>query len=167
MFDGMAQVYDTAADSLSVTRFKDFVFNVGAILDTGRTTARSIRQIPTPELVLHGSAVAEALGVPRATVAYEAQSRFTQALKGALAPLLAVSFLLVGGFSRFGLWRQILAAVAALIVLEALDSSTGDLVRRGALAWPAAFLPAATAALTVVLVLVWAGAPRRNRRASP
>lgn len=108
--------------------------------------------------------MADELGTTRAAVAYEAQSRFTQALKGGIAPLLGFSFLLLGGFSRFGLWRQILLAIAALIVFEALDSTAGDLVRRGTLPWPVAFLPAAMASALVLAVLAWAGAPRRRWR---
>lgn len=164
MFDGMAQVFDASTDSLSVTHFKDFVFNVGAILGTGSKNRRSIREVSTPDLVLNGAAIAEEMGLTRAAIAYEAGSRVTQALKGGLAPLLGFSVLLLGGFSRFGLWRQILGAVTVLIVFEALDSSVGDLVRRGSLPWPAAFLPALAAAATVTAVLGWVAAPRSRRR---
>lgn len=164
MFDGMAQVFDAGADTLSVTHFKDFVFNIGAILDTGTEGARSIREVPTLELITRADAVSEELGRSRASIAYEAQSRFSQALKGAIAPLLGFSFLMLGGFSRFGLWRQIVAAIFALIIFEGLDSTAGDLVRRGVLPWPAGFLPAAVAAAAVAGVLAWASRPRTLRR---
>lgn len=163
MFDGMAQVYNALGDSLSVTHFDDFVFDVGAILDTGTAGVRSVRQVPTVELLTARAALAAELGRTPASLSYEAASRFTQALKGALAPVLGFAVLLLGGFSRFGLWKPIIGAVALLVVFEALDSTAGDLVRRGVVPWPLAFAPALAVCALVAGVLTLAGAPRGRR----
>jgi lipopolysaccharide export system permease protein len=163
MFDGMAQVYETERDALTVTRFRDFTYNVGAIIDTIGAEARTLREVRTGELLFGPAAVAVELDMPLHAIRHEAHSRFTQALKGALAPLLGFSVLLLGGFSRFGLWPQMLAAVFAVIGFEAADSTLSDLVRRGTLPWPLAYLPAVATGLAVAALLHRAGAPRRAR----
>lgn len=163
MFDGMAQVYNAATDSLSVTRFADFTFNVGALIAPNVEPRPDLRAAPTLALVTRSARVAAETGRSLDAVREELHARFTQALKGAAAPVLGFAFMMIGSFSRFGLWRQFLGAITAVIVFEAADSSALDLVRRGVFAWPIAYLPALGAAVAAGAALYHAGAPRRRK----
>ena len=70
-------------------------------------------------------------------------------------PLVGFAALLVGGFSRFGVWRQIIGAVIALIVVQMLTQAGQGAVRRDADAWVLAYAgPLFGLALAMFLLLL-------------
>ena len=78
--------------------------------------------------------------------------------------------LLVGGFSRFGLWRQIFGGIVALIVLKSFDNAMAGLVRREAAPWLATYA-SSVVGLALAGALLWIAAPpgllsRRRRVAA-
>ena len=85
--------------------------------------------------------------------------------------LVGFSALLIGGFNRFGLWRQILAAVVILIVLASLDNFMNDFARRNEAYWPLVYL-ATLVGLATTGALLWLSArpaifSRRRQRTAP
>lgn len=154
MIDGMSQVFDTESRLLQVTRFRDFAFDLDGLIDTTTTGRRSPNELPTAQL-LAASEEAQALtGTSRARLIAEAHERISNAFNGFVAPLIGFAALLVGGFSRFGIWRQILAAIGALIVVQLLTQAGQGAVRGDASLWLMAYVgPAFGFVLAMVLLL--------------
>jgi lipopolysaccharide export system permease protein len=83
---------------------------------------------------------------------------------GLAAPLLGFAALMLGGFSRFGLWRQMGLAVGLLIGMQLLWTWGGSEAIQTEGAWPAVYL-APLVGLFTALGLLWYGQqPRRLRR---
>jgi lipopolysaccharide export system permease protein len=154
MFDGMAQTLRLKDQSLAVTRFADFSYDIGALIDTTPRSRRSLREMPTMALLFPTEAVTAETGASRGQSLYEGHGRISQALLAVVAALTGFAALLVGGFSRFGLWRQIVGAVFALILLKSLDNAMAGLVRRTPELWPLAYV-ATLAGLALTGALLW------------
>ena len=135
MIDGMAQSFDEDSRRLSVTRFQDFAFDLDGLVDGVSRNRRHPGELSTPAL-LAASPEAQALtGANRAVLISEAHERFSDALNGLIAPLIGFAALLVGGFSRFGVWRQILGAICALILVQMVTQAGQGAVRSNAELW--------------------------------
>ena len=161
MFDGMAQVLDRRTQRLSVTRFADFTFDIGALLTASVRPDRTISELSTPELLWPTPALLKETGETARGLFFEANSRFAEPLLAISVTLVGFSCLLVGGFSRFGLWRQIVLAVTLLTLLQGFAIFAGDLGSRMPQGWTLAYAaPLAGLAMSWGL-LWWAGRPRR------
>ncbi len=170
MLDGMAQTYSAATGRLATTSFTDFAYDIGSLVDVLTPGASSIKQLPTRELIWATEAAQQETGASAAALMYEGHGRINQAVLAVVAALVGFSAMLVGGYSRFGLWRQILGAIVALIVLKSLDNAMADLARRDTALWPATY-GASVVGLLVAPVLLWIsdrpGLFRRRRAAAP
>lgn len=169
MIDGMAQVYDTGSRRLSVTRFDDFAFDLEGLVDAVTSGRRSPNELPTPMLFSASRATQELTGSSRARLLAEAHERISNALNGLVAPLIGFAALLVGGFSRFGVWRQIMGAIVALIFVQMLTQAGQGAVESDESAWPLAYVGPLVGFLLAMLLLLIADRPTllRWRRRSP
>ncbi|QUS35619.1 LPS export ABC transporter permease LptF [Falsirhodobacter algicola] len=160
MIDGMAQTLENGR--LAVTRFADFTYDIGAMLSPAKRSARRMNELSTIELLHPTDALAEETRSDRAEMVFEGHDRLGQPFLGLAASLIGFAALLMGGFSRFGLWRQIAVAIVLLIVVQMINtvaSSAGPTV-----GWPLAYAaPIAGCAIGAVL-LVWSQRPRRLAR---
>lgn len=139
MLDGMAQAYSGQSKRLSITRFEDFTFDLDGLVDALVTDRRRPKELSTPVL-LQATAETQALTKSsRAILIAEGHERFSNALNGLVAPLIGFAALLVGGFSRFGIWRQILGAIGALIVVQMITQAGQGAVQSDAGRWPLAY----------------------------
>lgn len=165
MFDGILQTTTRADDPrLSVTRFADLTYDLGAMIDVGAGGQRSIDTVTTFELLTMDAADRESsLGVPLPVVLEAVHSRFAQPFLGAATALVGFATLLVGAFTRFGLWRQILGAVCILIFLQLLNTTGTSLALRSAAAWPAVYAAPVTGLAMGAFLLFLAQRPRRRR----
>ena len=78
--------------------------------------------------------------------------------------------LLIGGYSRFGLGRQIVFAIFLLVVVLMIESAVTDPVRANTDLWPLVYLPSAIGFSIVALLLARAANPfgfARTTRPSP
>lgn len=171
MFDGLVQTLEEASGRLSVTHYEQLTLDLGGLIDAPRRGARRLAEWTTRELLgASPDAIAEA-GANKPLALFEAHSRITQSLLCISAPLLGFASLLIGGFSRFGLWRRIFGAVALLVVLQTLNTALTDVALSAPESWPLYYVSTA-AALLVVLALLWIAAHpgtlmRLRRRAVP
>ncbi len=164
MFEGMAQTFDEDSTRLSVTRFDQFTLDISTLLDTPTTDLVRLSEIGTPELL---DPSADLLAQSRTTLPqalYEAHGRFTQSLLCITASLLGFASLLVGGFSRFGVWRRIFGAIAALVLLQTLSTALTDMTLARAANWPLHYVPIAAGLLLVALLLWLSANPGAFRR---
>ena len=163
MVDGLAQTLE--AGRLAVTRFGDFTYDLGAMLEPATRAARRMNELSTRELLWPTEATMTETRSDRAEMIFEGHDRLGQPLLGLAASLIGFAALLLGAFSRFGLWRQIMGAVLLLIVLQLINTLAGAQGPRLAFGWMLAYAAPLTGCVMAVLMLWWAQRPRRQGRA--
>jgi lipopolysaccharide export system permease protein len=163
MFDGMAQVLDLKDARLSVTHFADFTYDLGGLFDTSTRQRSDLREWGTGALMLEAPRVIAESGRTQGEITTELQERLALPLLSPVSAMLGFAALMLGGFSRFGVWKQSALAIAALILVQLLVNTTADAVRRMPSAWMLHYLPAAVGAAISLTMLWWAARPRRVR----
>lgn len=166
MVEGLAQTYDASTRRLSTTRFSDFAYDLGGLIGARGSGRTDERELPTAALLNPGEAVLAATGKPASVLLYEAHARFAQPLLGLVGALIGFAALLSGGFSRFGFWRQVAMAIAALVVLQLLDNAIADRALADPAFLPLVYLPGAAGLAFAAGLLAWAGRRRRMPRAA-
>lgn len=124
MFNGMAQTRSLSNGSLSTITFEDFAYDIGRLINTGANRLIDLREYSTPVLLDPTPEDLERANGGIGAFLYEAHHRFGRALLAFAAPLLGFSALLLGSFSRFGVWRQILWAVGLIIVIQMISNTS-------------------------------------------
>jgi lipopolysaccharide export system permease protein len=161
MFDGMAQTLDQQSGRLSVTRFAEFSYDLGALLKGPGVSGPNADNLDTITLLTANEATAELTGQRLAVLLSEAHSRLSQPLLAIAGALLGFAALMTGGFSRFGLWRQIGAGVAAIIVVQFLSNYASSFAREDAANWAALYVPPAVGVAIAVGMLALSVRSRR------
>ncbi|WP_164658673.1 LPS export ABC transporter permease LptF [Tropicibacter sp. Alg240-R139] len=141
MVDGLAQRMDMEDNRLSTTVFADFSYDISSLIKQDTTRQRNIRAIPTLELIQEPGQITEDEGYTAGQLAEELHLRFARALICVAVTLIGYSSLMLGGFSRFGVWRQALLAFVMLVFLEVLRGVMSDPVLQNADFWPLIYLP--------------------------
>lgn len=161
MFEGMAQTLATAGQTLSVTRFADFSYDIGALIGGAAGRLPAVEELPTPVLLTATEAEARDYGTTRAAMLLEGHERIARPFLALVSALIGFATLLTGGFSRFGLWRQIGAAVGLLVFVQFLANGATGLVTREPALWPVIYLPVAAGLGIAALALSLAGRAHR------
>ena len=164
MVNGLAQVHDSRTNKLVTTNFSDFSQDIGGLVNRDAPQRRAVKHLSTLSLLTNSRDVAQDMLVGRGWVLYEGHGRFAQALMPIVFSLIGFAMLLVGGFSRFGVWRQILFAFVLLVLLEMVKSAVTEPVRNNADLWPLIYLPALIGTALGALVLRLAARPLQWRR---
>jgi len=167
MFQGTAQTLDAETGRLSIIRFKDFTYDIGAAMRNQGLRRLDIRELPTRDLIAADADMADAMGLSLAQMRFAGHERIARALFAVFPPIIAAAMLMLGGFSRFGAWPQILAAVCVVIPFQA----TWNLIETSAirdadlahLAYAQPLAAASTAAAVAALAMRDRGRPGRRR----
>lgn len=134
MLGGQSQTLTRPADGtpprLSVTQFADFTYDLGGLISRKPREVRDIGEISTLALMRDPNGAAQRSGLSPGLVRLELHERMAQPLQAPVAALIGFAALLTGAFSRFGLARQILTAIGALIGVQFLINAVSDLARR-------------------------------------
>lgn len=140
MVDGLTQTLNLATNRLLTTSFDDFVYDVGGLISESTVRSISVNGLstwallnPTPDLIESTRQTADQLIL-------RGHDRIAQAALGFVAGLVGFSALVVGGFSRFGLWRNIMFAVGLVVLLKVLESTGSSIARGNAALWPFMYL---------------------------
>ena len=167
MIDGMSQTLTRNSGRLAVTHFSDFTRDLSGMLGDGLRDARTVSELSTGDLLAAGPALLTETGATRAEFLAEAHDRFAQPFLAIAAALIGFSALLLGAFSRFGLWRQILVAVVMLILMQLVaNAATGAALRNPGL-WPLVYAAPVIGIGMGVATLALSQRPRRLRRLPP
>jgi len=150
MINGLAQTLRTAEQRLFTTTFEDFAYNIGSFIQVKPRVGQSAAQVDTLTLLRATPATQELTNQSAAKLLARAHDRFSQSVLGLVAALLGFSALMVGGFSRFGVWKQIIFAIFLIIVIKAVETVGLNVARRDPGLWIMAYLPSALG-----LVMVW------------
>lgn len=164
MFDGMVQILTLEGQRLSVTRFGDLTYDLGGLIAAQERGARGVGEASTLELLRASDALAAETGETKAGLLFEAHSRFSQPILAAAAALIGFASLLLGAFSRFGLWRQVIVAVLLLLVVQALATATTSFAMRQPNGWALTYAAPLLGLLIGVIELWWSQRPKRLRK---
>jgi lipopolysaccharide export system permease protein len=164
MFDGMAQSIARVGARMSVTRFADFAYDLAGLIKGKVREGRGVDELSTWELLVPAEAALVETGRTRAVFLFEGHNRFAQPFLATAAAMIGFAALLLGAFSRFGLWRQILFAVLLLIVVQTVNTVVTAAGRQDARGWILAYVPPLFGVGIAVALLWLAQRPRRVRR---
>lgn len=165
MVEGSTQTLGREDGRLSVTRFADFTLDLAGLVEIGKTGSVAIGALPTAALLRPEAQVMAAAGVTEAEMLEEGHTRLAGPLLAVAAPLLGFAALMLGSFSRFGLWRQMGVAVGLLIGVQLVWTWGGSVALQSAVAWPAVYAAPILGVAVAGGLLAWAQRPRRLRGA--
>jgi lipopolysaccharide export system permease protein len=106
----------------------------------------------------------------KAELLQEGHNRFSQATLSFVAALIGFVTLMIGSFSRFGLWRQILVAVVILILLKSFDNLMADFALGDEKLWPLVYVPTVAGIALLWVLFLLSSRPaifRRWKRPTP
>ncbi len=170
MVSGMAQDLNYETRRLSTTNFNDLVYDISGLVAAAQPGRRKLNFMSTWELLTRTDASAAEANDTLGEALEEAHLRFQLPLLALVASLVGYSALMVGGFSRLGVTRQIVFAIGLLVVVKLVESAVTDPVRGNPRLWPLVYLPSITG-IIIACLLLWQAArpyrPRRPRRADP
>ena len=159
MVAGLAQTIQRDGDRLFTTFFDDFSHDISSLISRGEISLDRVEFASTRDMLRDPEAVVERTGRSYGIVMSELHGRMTAALMCVVAALVGFSTLMVGSFSRFGVWRQIGLAFGLLLGLKIVESVVvAPVLVNGAL-WPLLYLPPLIGGAVSVLLLVLAMRP--------
>ncbi len=167
MIDGLVQRLLKGDQRLSTTTFDDFTYDIGSLVRIPDGVNRRSREVPTLELLFPTPALEAETGRSRSRLIAEGHDRFADPMLATVGALIGFATLLLGGFSRFGIWKQIVAAILLIVAVKAVESVTTTAVRGNAELWPLSYVPALSGLAIAMAELVWAQKPAILRRRRP
>ncbi|MEO9653054.1 MAG: LPS export ABC transporter permease LptF [Roseobacter sp.] len=160
MVDGMAQRLDTTSDRLSTANFRDFSFDISTLVQTSVNLRPDPEQMTTLELMQPWDVLAQDTGEHIGSIVQIFHARFADPLFCVIAALIGFSTLLIGGYSRFGVWREVALAFGLLVFIDGVRSTLQSPVRTDPTLWPLLYAPSVASAFIVILLLWLAAKPR-------
>lgn len=164
LVDGQAQEYDRQTGRLAVTRFDDFTIDIGGMLAATAQRRANADELSTPVLLRAAPEVQEQTRMTAAELQLEGHNRLAQPFLAAAAALAGFSCLLVGSFSRFGPWRQILGAILLGIVVQLVATWSTGWAAEAQGRWPMAYAAPVLGLAASGLLIWWSQRPRRIPR---
>jgi lipopolysaccharide export system permease protein len=164
MLDGLAQNVAADGQRLFTTHFDDFSYDISRLVSQNVLNLDRIAFAGTPELIRDPAAVAKRTGVTLGVAVTALHARFAQALLCIVAALIGFATLLQGGFSRFGVWRQILTAFLLLIGVKLVEGAVAGPVLAAPSIWPLLYLPGVVGFALAWVLLYSAANPGLLRR---
>ena len=165
MFNGLVQQVDGKTQRLSLTRFADFTYDLAGLIPQVTPGARNIDALSTAELLAADPADLAETGSTRAEFLYDGHNRFAQPFLAVGAALIGFAALLMGSFSRFGLWRQVGVAIVLLVAVQGVSSAATGFGLRTDRGWIWAYAAPIFGMVLGIGMLWWSERPRRVRRA--
>lgn len=166
MVDGLALRLNRAGRTLASTRFEDAAYDISELTRKSDLGQRSIEAISTVELLGDLDTLAAQEGHSIGQLVDELHQRFSWVAICVAVAMVGYATLMLGSFSRFGLWPQIFGAFTILVLLEGVRGFVSPLVIGDPQLWPLLYAPAALGVIVSGLFLALAGRPliRRRRR---
>ncbi|MFM7443601.1 MAG: LptF/LptG family permease [Tabrizicola sp.] len=163
MVDGSTQALTREGARMSVTRFSDFTLDLAGLVSVDGGGQVALNALPTRMLLAASPEAQAATGASLAQLLEEGHSRLASPLLSVAAPLIGFAALMLGSFSRFGLWRQMALAVGLLIAQQLVWTWSGAVALTQAGAWAALYLGPLAGIVTATGLLWFAQRPRRRR----
>jgi len=164
MVDGLAQRLTNESLSLSTAKFQDFSFDITTLIKTDEEIAVRLPFLTSDQLLSDWASIAARTETSTGAVAEELHGRIARATFCFVTALIGFATLLVGGFSRFGVRREIIIAFLVLIALDGMRGSLSGPVLANAGLWPILYAPSVLGGLIVCGLLWHASGGRVFRR---
>ncbi|MEO0904597.1 MAG: LptF/LptG family permease, partial [Pseudomonadota bacterium] len=164
MLDGMVQTLRNEDQRLFTTTFDDFAYNISSLMGEQRSRGRKDSHLFTWELLNPTQALQDETGRDAARLISRGHDRFSQSILGIVAALLGFSALMVGTYSRFGVWKQIIGAIFLIIVVKAVETTGLRIARSDPQLWMVAYMQSAVGFVMIWFLLFWAGRPYLFKR---
>ena len=116
------------------------------------------------------AAYAEAQGSTLAAFRFAGHERLAKPFYALFVPVIAAATLMLGAFSRFGIWPQILLAILLMVPLQmSWNAAESAGARQAGMAWLAWIQPALTMLTAAIMITLAMRGHRRPRtgRAAP
>ncbi|RYI32732.1 MAG: LptF/LptG family permease, partial [Acetobacteraceae bacterium] len=163
MVDGSTQTLNRSDGRMAVTRFSDFTLDLAGFVQVGESSQIALNALPTRALLEASPAALKATGSSVAQFWEEGHTRLAGPLMSVAAPLLGFATLMLGSFSRFGLWRQMGLSVLLLIGMQMAWTWGGSAALETASAWPAVYVGPVLGVVVAIGLLWYSQRPRRRR----
>ncbi|QQA41387.1 LPS export ABC transporter permease LptF [Pelagovum pacificum] len=162
MVTGMAQTLRVADLRLYTTRFQDFTYDIGRLMVTETGGRIPSRQVSTHDLWQASADLQERTNRSVVSLRAEVHDRINKTIVGVAAALLGFAPLMLGRFSRFGAWKQIVGAVLLVVVVNSLESWGSTIADTAPERWPLIYVSGLTG-LAIPILLLFVAAPPRFR----
>ena len=159
MVDGLAQRLEQDGQLLATAKFADFSFDISSLVRSEAIETLNIRNTTTPTLLANRDSIITQSDSSAGELAEELHSRIAGPLFCIIAALVGFSTLLIGGFSRFGVWREIVLSFGLLILLDGTRGTLAGQVTDNAALWPVLYLPTIVGAIIIAAMLWHASNP--------
>ncbi|MDO5648649.1 LPS export ABC transporter permease LptF [Paracoccus sp. (in: a-proteobacteria)] len=168
LLDGMTQNMriGDGQQRLSVTRFAELSYDIGRMMGGGGERGRDLRDYGTLRLLSPDDALLQATGATQDRAIAAAHDRIAQPFLAPIAAMIGFATLMIGGFSRFGVWRQVGWAVLCLLVVQFVSNAATSQVTREPAMWPVVYAPLLIGGALCLALLWLAGRPLRIKGAS-
>ena len=167
MLNGSIQNLELETRRMSVTKFADFSFDISRLISAARPVQPSVRQLPTVELLSGKHETADLMGTTPKVLKLEGHKRLSEPVLTTIAGLIGFATLLLGSFSRFGLWRQIFIASGMLIALKFTENFFEVLARETDAGWAMVYGTPIVGIIMVAVILFLASRKRRPVASGP
>jgi lipopolysaccharide export system permease protein len=161
MVDGMAQRFDTVNQRLSTGNFRDFSFDISGLVQKEVSQRPDPEKMTTLELMQPWDTLSKRTGDSIGKITQAFHARIADPLFCVVAALIGFSTLMVGGYSRFGVWREVGLAFGLLVVIDGARSTLTSPVQDDPSLWPLLYLPALVS-LGIVIAMLWVAARPRG-----
>ncbi len=153
MFEGLIQTFDEENLLLTKIQFDEFVFDVATLIGSRDAQPRKLQEYSTLALLFPDAELLRETGVSAEAARLEAHMRIELPLPTLVYPMIGMAVLLLGSFSRFGVLRQVLAAVALVVTLNMLSIPLRGIVRKDEALWGLLYLPDLVGFLAVYVMM--------------
>ncbi|MFK7764946.1 MAG: LPS export ABC transporter permease LptF [Roseobacter sp.] len=160
MVDGMAQRLNKASERLSTANFRDFSFDISSLVQNETNLRPDPEKMTTLELLEPWDSISERTGDSLGSITQVFHARFADPVFCVVAALIGFSTLLIGGYSRFGVWREVALAFGLLVIIDGVRGTLQSPVSKDPTLWPLLYAPTAFSALLIVFMLWSAARPK-------
>lgn len=164
MRNGLVQTLQTDQQQLFTTSFENFTLDIGGLIEPPQSKKRRVHELMTWELLNPTDALLEEVNSSRARLLSEGHNRFSQSILGTVAAMLGFAALMVGGFSRFGVWKQVVFAIFLIILIKAMETAGLNAARANPALWAASYLPSIVGLGIIWILLFVADRPAMFQR---
>ena len=159
LIDGLIQSLDLTTDRLAVTKFNDFVINIGQIVSPRSAASKHIDHFTTHELIDHIMNGTTPENTTQFVTIFTLHQRIAGSLLSIFAVLIGYAVLVTAKFSRFGLWRPVITAIFCLVILNFVEGLCLDYVRRAGDTLWVVYLPLLCGFLSTSLIILKSDRP--------
>lgn len=167
LMNGLSEMLRASDQSLSVVRFSTFTFDLASRIAPGAYRKLQPADLTTLQLLDFPTASQKLPPEHLPLIVPRIHERIAATLLAPAAILMGVGIMMLGGFTRFGLWRQIVLATFIMVLLNVAQNALVRVVAGNLDLWALHYAPP-FALMAIGLGALWrASAPRRRARYKP